>query len=336
MKLFSFFAIVLWYVRCSRCGSLFASYYESTLHSQMSLNETHAGSLLAPFNRTRTPGSLGSSQVRDFVINEFKSMTQNWVIELHEFEENGYNFTNMVFSLGANDSNYLALAAHYDSKLSPEGFIGGIDSAAPCGMLLYVSHFLDHVLTNDMQSIDTLLLDKFTGVKFIFFDGEEAINEWTATDSLYGSRYAAKKWAQEGTLEKMDMLVLLDLLGGEEDITIPNYKANSRVFFKNLLQIEKAYNKEHNLTHRMLRDTSRVRVHISDDQEPFLDHGITTLHLIPYPFPSTWHTINDNFSNLNEKNIHKWCVLMCEFVFKYWKPDNIPLRPHKPYVKPLN
>lgn len=28
----------------------------------------------------------------------------------------------------------------------------------------------------------------------IFFDGEEAFKEWTATDSLYGSRNLASKW----------------------------------------------------------------------------------------------------------------------------------------------
>jgi len=28
------------------------------------------------------------------------------------------------------------LAAHYDSKLTPEGFLGATDSAVPCAMLL--------------------------------------------------------------------------------------------------------------------------------------------------------------------------------------------------------
>ena len=30
----------------------------------------------------------------------------------------------------------LVVSAHYDSKINPEGFIGAIDSAAPCAMLL--------------------------------------------------------------------------------------------------------------------------------------------------------------------------------------------------------
>jgi hypothetical protein len=29
----------------------------------------------------------------------------------------------------------------------------------------------------------------------IFFDGEEAFKEWTATDSIYGARHLAQKWS---------------------------------------------------------------------------------------------------------------------------------------------
>jgi glutaminyl-peptide cyclotransferase len=31
-------------------------------------------------------------------------------------------------------------------------------------------------------------------LQFIFFDGEEAFEYWTGTDSLYGSRHLAAKW----------------------------------------------------------------------------------------------------------------------------------------------
>ena len=31
-------------------------------------------------------------------------------------------------------------------------------------------------------------------LRLIFFDGEEAFQQWTATDSLYGSRHLAAKW----------------------------------------------------------------------------------------------------------------------------------------------
>lgn len=34
-------------------------------------------------------------------------------------------------------------------------------------------------------------------LELLFFDGEEAFNEWTDTDSLYGSRQLASDWGNE-------------------------------------------------------------------------------------------------------------------------------------------
>jgi len=32
-------------------------------------------------------------------------------------------------------------------------------------------------------------------LQLVFFDGEEAFVEWTATDSIYGARHLAEKWS---------------------------------------------------------------------------------------------------------------------------------------------
>lgn len=37
--------------------------------------------------------------------------------------------------------------------------------------------------------------------QIVFFDGEEAYNTWTATDSIYGARHLAQKWEQENKLQ---------------------------------------------------------------------------------------------------------------------------------------
>lgn len=33
-------------------------------------------------------------------------------------------------------------------------------------------------------------------LKFVFFDGEEAFQQWGPTDSIYGARHLAAKWEQ--------------------------------------------------------------------------------------------------------------------------------------------
>lgn len=79
-----------------------------------------------------------------------------------------------------------------------------------------------------------------TTLQLIFFDGEEAIKDWSATDSLYGSRHLASKWETTfldlqhpyhtsflsrrrydptpSVLSTIEHLVLLDLLGTKDPV----------------------------------------------------------------------------------------------------------------------
>ncbi len=62
-------------------------------------------------------------------------------------------------------------------------------------------------------------------LQFIFFDGEEAFKTWTDTDSIYGARHLAESlhnttYSYNGIegkqIERIDILVLLDLLGAKD------------------------------------------------------------------------------------------------------------------------
>jgi len=59
----------------------------------------------------------------------------------------------------------------------------------------------------------------------LFFDGEEAFQQWSSTDSIYGARNLAEKWSglsftHKGVsgnyLDRIDVFVLLDLLGAKD------------------------------------------------------------------------------------------------------------------------
>jgi glutaminyl-peptide cyclotransferase len=89
----------------------------------------------------------------------------------------------------------LTLAAHYDSLYQPEGFIGAVDSAVPCALLLHVARAVDEALTRKWEhgrgmGDDGLEDDEEAdkGVQILLLDGEEAWVKWTDQDSLYGSR----------------------------------------------------------------------------------------------------------------------------------------------------
>lgn len=86
--------------------------------------------------------------------------------------------------------------AHYDSKISPEGFIGATDSAAPCAVLMHVARTVEGYLKKVYEKGVSGELGKEgredpkreVGVQILLLDGEEAFKEWTDTDSLYGAR----------------------------------------------------------------------------------------------------------------------------------------------------
>lgn len=69
-------------------------------------------------------------------------------------------------------------------------FAAATDSAVPCAIML-------SIVKNTLPALKKLTAGKNLGLMLIFFDGEEAFREWTATDSLYGSRHLAQKWASQ-------------------------------------------------------------------------------------------------------------------------------------------
>lgn len=63
------------------------------------------------------------------------------------------------------------------------------DSAVPCAIML-------NIVKTTLPYLKRILEGKNFGLMLIFFDGEEAFQNWSDNDSLYGSRHLAKKWEQ--------------------------------------------------------------------------------------------------------------------------------------------
>ena len=139
---------------------------------------------------------------------------------------------------------------HYDSKISPKGFLGATDSAVPCAQMLNLAHTMQMDLDDQRRSESELTL------QFLFLDGEEAFKTWNHKDryfyafhekwsnrqiyiyyfistkkkifflfSIYGARHLAAKLDKESyshqnvvgkSIERMDIFVLLDLLGAKD------------------------------------------------------------------------------------------------------------------------
>lgn len=162
------------------------------------------GPVLAPILQVRVPGTPGIEKVREHFYDFFARELPQWKVSLQNSTQNTalggapIQFVNIIATRDPpwtqpGNVGRLALVAHYDSKLTPTGFIGATDSAAPVAMLMHAARSLDAAMTkkwDDMQvKGQTNSLEADQGIQLILLDGEEAFISWTDEDSLYGARY---------------------------------------------------------------------------------------------------------------------------------------------------
>lgn len=162
------------------------------------------GSILAPILIPRVPGTPGQLAVQQHLINWFSTNLPNWTVEFQNSTsttpatgDKQVPFSNIIITRDPpwtkpGDVGRLALVAHYDSKLTPAGFIGATDSAAPIAMIMHAARSVDEALTKKWEAmhLEGLSgLEEEKGVQILLLDGEEAFVSWTDQDSLYGARY---------------------------------------------------------------------------------------------------------------------------------------------------
>lgn len=118
-----------------------------------------------------------------------------------------------------------------------------------------------------------------------------------------------------------NVFVLLDLIGSSNARFVCSFP-NTCTLNKRLRQIENtlqeasSLNRVSNGPANMFLTNYRSSG-VADDHVPFLERGISVLHLIPTNFPPTWHTKNDNGRNLNQNSISNFNKIMRVFVIDY-------------------
>lgn len=298
---------------------------------------------LRPLLVTRYPGSAGSQAVQEHIKTTLGSLGAGWDVTEDKFvSQTPYGplpFTNLIGTLNPSAKRRLVLACHYDSKYYPpqwhgREFQGATDSATPCAMMLELARALDEELMAQKSSSPDLTL------QLLFFDGEEALFQWTSTDSLYGSRHLAQKMettphpagaTDTNQLHGIDLFVLLDLIGAPSP-RFGNQFSSTTHWLSRLQSIEKRLHSMNQLVDHP-NDVqyfwpNQPVGHVQDDHIPFLDKGVHILHLIPSPFPSVWHTFDDNEQNLDRSTIQNLNKILQVFVLEYLNArPNIPSNP---------
>ncbi len=176
-------------------------------------------------------------------------------------------------------SKAVVFSGHYDTKLQSD-FVGANDGGSSTGFLLEMAEALQGAAHKD-------------DVYIVFLDGEEAFKQWTDTDSLYGSRHLAEKWAANGMASRIKALINVDMIG-DKDLELL-FDGESAASIRKIV-----WDTADRLGYS--RNFPRAPSAITDDHIPFLRAGIKALDLIDFnygPNNSYWHTPQDTMDKLS-------------------------------------
>lgn len=186
---------------------------------------------------------------------------------------------------GTEPRHIVMIAGHYDTKLEKKfRFVGANDGGSSTGFLLELARELaptKHKLT----------------YWIVFFDGEEALKHWSATDSLYGSRQLANKLTADGDLSRIRAMILVDMIG-DAHLGI-SQDQNSTAWLNKLVwnEADKLGYSKYFLKHKIA---------VLDDHTPFVKYGVSAIDLIDFdygPDNSYWHTAQDTVQHCSPASL---------------------------------
>jgi glutaminyl-peptide cyclotransferase len=179
----------------------------------------------------------------------------------------------------------IVLGSHYDTKwMTNITMVGANDGGSSAGVLLEMAR----------------VAARQPNLWFVFFDGEEAVMEYGASDGLFGSRFFVENLKTKNQLGWIKAMVLLDMVGDANlNITLP---ANSSPAL-----VQQLFDAARATAHRDYF-SARGMVMV-DDHVPFLGAGIPAIDIIDFEYGSApglndyWHTELDTLDKLSSHSL---------------------------------
>jgi len=193
---------------------------------------------------------------------------------------------NIVAEIPGERKDIILLLTHYDT-LKKDGFVGAVDGGSSSGLMLEMARVLC-----GQKSTDTIWI--------AFLDGEEAFQQWSDADSIYGSRELAARMALSDDLSRIKAVLLADMVGAVN------------------VRIEKDSNSTARLVDLVWKTAAQLgygdtfvqaSTPIEDDHLAFLHRNVPSvdvIDLLDYPRSTTlpyWHTNNDTMDKVSPRSL---------------------------------
>ncbi len=257
----------------------------------------------------RFNGSPGHQKAEEFIKQHFSAEAARGNLETDSFTSNTpagqQSMRNYIVKYPGKKDGVIVLATHYETNynLRDISFFGANDGAATTAMLIEIGSILR---THPPDGYSIWL---------VFDDGEESVSgNWSGTDSLYGTRHLAAKWANDGTLGKIKAFLLADMCA-DKDLNI-DFDEMSTTWLQEMLKVA-AKNTGHSAS-IYKNDVPGL----ADDHIPFKQRGVPVLDLIDIDYgPKTatapdgyHHTANDTLDKISARSMQVSGDLFLEMI----------------------
>jgi Zn-dependent M28 family amino/carboxypeptidase len=236
----------------------------------------------------RPSGSPALAQTRQWLIRELRAAGAR--VEEDSFVASTpvgpIVMANLIAKFPGAGRETVIVAGHYDTKRFDDfRFLGANDGGSSAALLVELAR----VLGSRKNRLNYWL---------VFFDGEEAVRNWTDTDSVYGSRHLVENLTASGELSRIEALILVDMIG-DAQLNIPR-ESNSTPWLSDLV-----WGVARRLGYGRYFVNSEQS--IGDDHQPFLEAGVAAVDLIDFdygPGNSYWHTAQDTLDHCSAASLN--------------------------------
>ena len=235
----------------------------------------------------RPIGSPNHKKLETYIVSHLKGVTVEDDAFTADTPEGKFPVRNIIAKFPGTRDGIIVIAGHYDTNypLRDTGYVGANDGGSSTAILLE--------LANQLRGKKR---DGYS-VWLVWTDGEEAVKQWSATDSLYGTRHLAEKWQKDGTLKKIKAFLLTDMIG-DADLNI-DQDMNSTPWLESV--VLQAATRLGYQSHFFGRS-----IPIQDDHLPFVQMGVPSADLIDmdYGYNDVFHhTPQDTLDKLSPKSL---------------------------------
>ncbi len=236
----------------------------------------------------RPVGSANHKRLEAYIISHLKGDEVEDDAFIADTPAGKLPVRNIIAKYPGKRDGIIVIAGHYDTNypLQNTGYVGANDGGSTTALLLELANQLRGKMRDGYS------------VWLVWTDGEEAIKQWTDSDSVYGTRHLAEKWQKDGTLKKIKAFLLTDMIG-DADLNIDRDERSTAWLEDLVLQAATRLGYQSHFFGRTLGG-------LGDDHVPFVERGVPCADLIDldYGYNNVFHhTPQDTIEKLDPNSL---------------------------------